>query len=708
MYRVKCCFCICCLRCLGLLSICLLNGGTLSAQVAKNTGDSLRQMDLSDVVITATRTERALSTVPMPVTIINQAQIRQMGSLRLNEILQEQTGLAIVTNHGQGIQMQGFDPDYTLILIDGEPLVGRTAGTLELSRIAVGNIKQIEIVKGPTSSLYGSEALAGVVNIITETPTRTSAQLSSRYGTNRTADLSAGINLKNKDLGVYLFANRYASGGYDFTPETFGQTIEPFAAYTFQTKLYYTFHKALKLQLSGRFYSETQASNFALNSGTAAEQRISGEGLVQDYNLAPTLEWRVSERWKSIFRLYHSQYQTRSALNYQSDNSLYEATFFTQHFTRLENQTEYFIHENHYLTLGIGHLWEDVSATRYERKQLFETIYGFAQYEWTPSERWNITAGARLDAHSVYGSQISPKAALQYEFSPKWALRASVGRGFKAPDFRQLYLNFNNAAAGYAVLGAEELPRIIGEWQSQGLISELLLDPTLLGNIRAESSTAYNLGFRARPLPKLRWTLNLFRNDVQDLIETQVVARRTNGQNIFSYRNLSAIYTQGVETDLSYVLSPSFTLSGGYQFLDAKDKEVLDQIDAGQLFSRDPQTLITRRITRQDYGGLFNRSRHMANVKLFYNHEKTGTTANLRAVYRGRYGFGDRNGNLILDDDSEYVPGFWTLNATAAKRFYKQMFQFQVGCENLLNQQNQQMMPNMPGRLWWASLSCQL
>jgi outer membrane receptor for ferrienterochelin and colicins len=257
-------------------------------------------------------------------------------------------------------------------------------------------------------------------------------------------------------------------------------------------------------------------------------------------------------------------------------------------------------------------------------------------------------------------------------------------------------------------LGAEELPRIIGEWQSQGLISELLLDPTLLGNIRAESSTAYNLGFRARPLPKLRWTLNLFRNDVQDLIETQVVARRTNGQNIFSYRNLSAIYTQGVETDLNYVLSPSFTLSGGYQFLDAKDKEVLDQIDAGQLFSRDPQTLITRRITRQDYGGLFNRSRHMANVKLFYNHEKTGTTANLRAVYRGRYGFGDRNGNLILDDDSEYVPGFWTLNATAAKRFYKQMFQLQVGCENLLNQQNQQMMPNMPGRLWWASLSCQL
>ena len=92
--------------------------------------DSLPDRSLDEVVVTATRTERQVGSLPMPVTVIGQPQIRQSGSLRLNDILREQTGLALVNDHGQGLQVQGFGPDYTLILVDGEPLVGRTAGTL--------------------------------------------------------------------------------------------------------------------------------------------------------------------------------------------------------------------------------------------------------------------------------------------------------------------------------------------------------------------------------------------------------------------------------------------------------------------------------------------------------------------------------------------------------------------------------------------------
>lgn len=93
--------------------------------------------------------------------------------MRLNEVLSEQTGINILDDpHGQGIQIQGFDPAYTLILIDGLPLIGRSTGILELSRITTNNIDRIEIVKGPTSSLYGSEAMAGVVNIITAEPAK--------------------------------------------------------------------------------------------------------------------------------------------------------------------------------------------------------------------------------------------------------------------------------------------------------------------------------------------------------------------------------------------------------------------------------------------------------------------------------------------------------------------------------------------------------
>src|SRR5690606_6759589 len=114
--------------------------------------DSIKRntTSLEEVVITATRTKKNLDRIPIPVTQISAKEIKDRGMVRLNEILAEQTGLAIINNHGMGIQMQGFDSDYTMILIDGEPVIGRTSGTLELSRIAVGNIDRIEIIKGPS------------------------------------------------------------------------------------------------------------------------------------------------------------------------------------------------------------------------------------------------------------------------------------------------------------------------------------------------------------------------------------------------------------------------------------------------------------------------------------------------------------------------------------------------------------------------------
>ncbi|HLT33786.1 MAG TPA: TonB-dependent receptor plug domain-containing protein, partial [Aquaticitalea sp.] len=134
--------------------------------------DTTKTEALEEIIISATRTVRQLSSLPLPVQLVSKKEIQSVNSLRLNDILNEQTGLTTVPDFGggEGIQLQGLDSQYTLILIDGVPLIGRSAGTLDISRITVGNIKQIEIVKGASSSLYGSDALGGVINIITETP----------------------------------------------------------------------------------------------------------------------------------------------------------------------------------------------------------------------------------------------------------------------------------------------------------------------------------------------------------------------------------------------------------------------------------------------------------------------------------------------------------------------------------------------------------
>jgi len=676
------------------------------------TPDSLKTNVLEQVVVTATRSERPLSTLNMPVTVIGQKQIKAMGSLRLNDVLAEQTGLAIVNDHGQGIQIQGFNPDYTLILVDGEPLIGRAAGTLELSRLAVGNIKQIEIIKGPSSSLYGSEALAGVVNIITATPdgvgpsqgVRHSGDLNVRYGTNQTADFSGNVRFRKNKFSATVFGNHFQTGGYDLTPETFGPTVASYRNNTLQTRLSYAFSNRTKLSISGRYFIENQDQAFL-----AATSTVSGVGKVNDWNLNPVLSHHFSEKFRLQARLYSTRYRTDSRLNY-ANGQVYDETYFVQNFTRPEFQAEYYFNPRNTLTVGGGHIWESVEATRYADKRLFSTNYTFAQYEWQPTTRWNITAGGRFDAHSVYGAQFSPKLAVQWQATKSLAVRGSAGVGFKAPDFRQLYLNFTNAVAGYSVFGSQEITNGLARLGDQ--VAEVLMNPALFGNIRPESSTAINLGLKWKPENShFSLSTNAFRNDIKDLIETQAVARLKNGQNAFSYLNLNQVFTQGIEIDIAYsklnIQNSKLNFSAGYQYLEAKDKAIVQQLKDGNLFRRNPETLVTERLKSGDYGGLFGRSRHSANVKLFYENDKKGISATLRGVYRGRYGFGDRNGNLILDAPNEYVKGYVLWNASASKQIGK-CFVLQAGVDNLLNHTDNQFVPSLAGRLGWVRLSVSL
>ena len=107
--------------------------------------DTIVEQKLDEVLITATRTYRQLSSLPLPAQIISKSELKEANRIRLTNILNEQTGLITVPNFigGEGIQMQGLDSEYTLVLVDGVPLVGRSAGTLDISRVALGNIQFI-------------------------------------------------------------------------------------------------------------------------------------------------------------------------------------------------------------------------------------------------------------------------------------------------------------------------------------------------------------------------------------------------------------------------------------------------------------------------------------------------------------------------------------------------------------------------------------
>jgi len=704
----------------GLAFFAALVPATLWAQTPP--ADSLKTLHLDEVMVTATRTERALGALPMPVLLISKAQIQAMGSLRLNDVLTEQAGLVVVPQvnaQGNGIQMQGLNPDYTLILLDGEPVVGRYTGSLELSRIAVGNIKQIEIVKGPSSSLYGSDALAGVINIITERPTGNRGHAHVRYGTNNTLDLNGDVSLSAKRVGFHAFVNRYHTDGYDLSPQNFGKTVSPFTNYTFSTRTSVALTPATEWTVSTRFFRENQFFQFEVESA-GNRTRTFGDGISQDWNVNQVITHRVNSNTKLIGRLYGTRYTTQTALNLESDGSFYYADDFRQTFFRPEVNIEYAPSAKHFFTGGFGHVRETVLTSRYgdSNERLQGTSYIFLQHEWAPTGNWSVITGGRFDYNTIYGNQFSPKLSMRYELSPRLALRLSSGVGFKAPDFRQVYFNFTNSAAGgYSVLGTTVAPQRLAELEAAGQISSYAFNPALLGNLQAERSFSANFGAVYQWSKRGQLDLNVFNNSINNLIESQAVAFTTSGQTIFSYRNILRAFTRGVEANATYALHQQLTLSGGYQLLFARDRDVVQDVRNGNVFWRDPETLITRRLLPREYVGLYNRSRHSGNLKLFYRHEKHGWEGTLRFIYRGRFGIGDirgniqgeivppsdRNSNAILDVYDDFVSGYWLTNLSIGKNMGHRL-QLRVGIDNLFNQTEPIFIPNLPGRLAYGSV----
>ena len=626
--------------------------------------DSIKVKELNEVVITATRTVRQLSSLPMPVTLISKEQIQKAGTTRLKDILIEQTGINFVTDQSgfTGVQLQGLSAEYTLIMIDGVPLVGRSSGNLDLSRITVNNIKQIEIVKGPSSSLYGSEALGGVINIITEKLKRDMLEGDVSYfmrvGARDELDFNANIKYKKEKFSAIAGINLNSSGGFDLSPKSEAKTTEPYQNYTGNLQLAYDFSENLNLLVTQRYFHEEQ-----------------GEDNIQsDWNSNTELKHQINDVWNINYTFYATRFTTESQFN----GALAE---FNQTLVRPEIRvtTDF---EKSSLIAGVGANFDALDRTFFDKKETFNSKYTFAQYDFHPIENMNLIIGARFDSHNKYKSAFSPKISFSYKISDWLKAKASVGYGFKAPDFRQLFFNFNNSASGYIVLGTRTLHELYGNEPNVQALEE---------DLKPENSIGTNVGFEVKPMPNLKVNINFFRNDINDLINTVALSgglpNLSSGTTIFYYENRDRVFTQGVELDLNYKFSDNFTFVGGYQFLEAKDKQEIANIETGTVFFRRTPSSSSEVLERSDYFGLSNRSKHTANAKLFYQNLSHDFSANIRALYRSKYALFDTNSSQnIIDKYDDFVTGNVQINM-AIEKFFFNLMNVQLGVDNLLDEQ---------------------
>ena len=372
----------------------------------KQLNDSINQNILKEVIITGTKTIRNLSSLPLPALIITQKEIENSNSTRLSEILNEQAGLITIPDFGggEGIQLQGLDSQYTLILIDGLPIIGRSAGTLDINRFSTGNIKQIEIVKGASSSLYGSEAIGGVINIITKRPVEGfDSDLSYYIGSNNTNDANLLVNYKKNKIGFTLFANSYKSDGYDLDENDELNTVDPFKNYTINSKATFDFSKKLSIAINGRYFDQLQ--------DYIASTELLGESSIKEWNLSLTGNLKSNDKWNNSIELYKTNYYADEYLN-TTDGGNYSSSFYDHNLMHIEFKSIYKTEVSNTYVFGVGYNNETLERTYFTTRPEFKSPYAFVQYDFKPKEKLNVIVGGRYDSHSEYKSQFSPKSAV--------------------------------------------------------------------------------------------------------------------------------------------------------------------------------------------------------------------------------------------------------------------------------------------------------
>ena len=654
------------------------------------------------VFVTANKSERQLKNISVPISMISGKSIVQAGNTRLADVLREQNGITMTSGFGAGVQLQGLNPDYTIILIDGEPLIGRTAGVLDLNRIAVGNIKKIEIVKGPSSSLYGSEAMAGVINIITDKKNTDAFAANIRYGSYNTKDGNISITKRLNKLHAQTFYNYFSTDGFSVRPNSNNRFITPISRSTFTQNIQYKLTDKTSIDGSIRYNTENIKSIIAVaNNGTTIYSN--GNENNNDLNGSIVVNHQLNDKVKTRLNTYYTKFQSKQDLLTISGNPYND--LFQQNFKRLENQTEWKINSSLVSIVGFGIVSENVNSSRYDNIDSAKTNniqYAFNQWEWNNGKKWVANAGFRYDKNQNFASAFSPKFSLMYKVNTQLRFKLSAGRGFKAPDFRQLYLNFTNAAAGsYSVFGAVEAQKVIGRLMDLGQIGNLFNNYYQLKKLEPEYATGIHLSAEWEPNSNNEIQVQFFRNDINNLIDVQQVGNYISGSQIYSYLNIKNAFTAGFEIETKQKFAKGWTSAIGYQFLITGDKDQIASIKSGTVYTKNDNGT-SRLLKLSDYVGLPNTSKHRLQAKLNYENTK-GFYANIRAIYRSKWAVANTNGNEVFDEGDQFGAGYITLNYSMGKPL-KKGWAVQAGIDNINNYIDGLNLPNLAGRNFYMTL----
>lgn len=493
--------------------------------------ESVFKMDA--VVVTATRTEKALKDAPALTEIITRRQLETTGRLTVKEALDEMPALDFAPDsHGDNITMNGLGPKYVLFLIDGERIAGEVKGNVDFSRLNTSDIERIEILKGASSCLYGSNAIAGVVNIITRKVDKPlTVELHSRISKYNELGMGGSAGFRCGRLSSKTNVMHKRSDGYDLTPENVTRTVEEYNDLSIKQQFSLNPTEKVTINVGGGYFFHRKLE------ARRKIRNIYPKYYDVNYNIG--VDYRVNRRLRLESGWHSDTYDTKDVmmlfdgaerLTYQNRNNTGRLM---AHYTANDKNT---------ISMGAEFMAEKVFSTRiFDETHRAQDWVLFMQDDIIWSTAWKFVPGFRLNNHSEYGAHFTPSISVMYQALPL-NLRTTYARGFKAPTLKELYYNWDHGGGG----------------------------PYVYGNPDLKPETSDYVSFSAEYIStRMNGSVSLFHTELKDMIDSRP---EPGDPNVNYYHNIAQAMTQGVEILLKVDAGMGLAFSGGYSLVDTEDE----------------------------------------------------------------------------------------------------------------------------------------
>jgi outer membrane receptor for ferrienterochelin and colicins len=572
-------------------------------------------------VVSGSRVEELQQDSPLPIDVETKQRIERTGFESVADVLSELPGVVTRNNasySGSSQEMiDGVASQDVLVLQDGLPIVGArgiNSGIIDLDQQDIGRLDRVEVVRGAASSLYGTDAIGGVINMITHEPTHP-IEGGLRISGGNLGVVDGGLDLGThlQKLSAFTDLEMHRINSYTLVSNDESTVGADNQRYDGLIKLRYNFTPKAALGYTGNAYHNDATGKSADFSGTATSGYDYAVSHDSTQTHALTGDFLPTSTTAVQARLYESRFDSNSAQKpIGVDNNLGAQFDYGNLYERYHRADATVSQQaGSWQFLQGGDEWVQDSYRGLNRivgdddGQQITTNDVWLQDRIQPWKKLIFNVGGRYNRHSLYGSHIVPKIGLVYRINDRWTVRSAYGKGFRSPTIGELYYLLLHPEYGYQVLGNPTLqPERSESWSVGGdyQVNRYSLGATLYRN---NLNHLINYIFAGIPMDEAELEALLAEYGVPASFGAEP------GLMTFVYTNVDQAYTQGINLKGSVLLNRNLRVDGFYAYLDPYDVT-------------DKQTLTER-------------SRNSGYFRTEYVSNRLGMVANIRGNFFGKY-----------------------------------------------------------------------